>query len=108
MLACEQRDLFSLKGSLLSLLHELSCGVAEATTGVSYSEFNGLSEYEQNLVDLGFPALLPYLSAGDFEGLHQQCLAFDRRLREFLMEREVPLNSFASLDDLQEHLASLT
>lgn len=108
MLACEQRDLFSLKGSLLSLLHELSCGVAEATTGVSYLDFNGLSEYEQNLVDLGFPALLPYLKAGDFEGLYQQCLVFDRCLREFLIEREVPLNSFATLADLQEHLPSLT
>ena len=108
MLACEQRDLFSLKGSLLSLLHELSCGVAEVTTGVSYLGFNGLSEYEQNLVDLGFPALLPYLSAGDFEGLYQQCLAFDMRLREFLMKRGVPLNSFATLDELQKHLASLT
>jgi hypothetical protein len=107
LLACEQRDLFSLKGSLLSLLHELSRGVAKVTTGVSYLDFNGLSEYEQNLVDLGFPALLPYLSAGDFDGLYQQCLAFDIRLREFLIEREVPLNSFATLDDLQEHLARM-
>jgi len=107
MQACEQRDLFSLKGSLLSLLHELSCGIAEATTGVSYFDFNGLSEYEQSLVDLGFPVLLPYLSAGDFDGLYRQCLAFDMRLQEFLTEREVPLNSFATLDDLKENLAAL-
>jgi hypothetical protein len=106
MLACEQRDLFSLKGSLLSLLHEISSGVARATTGVPYLGFNALSEYEQNLADQGFPALLPYLSAGNFDGLYQQCLAFDVRLREFLLEREVPLNSFATLDDLQEYLAS--
>ena len=105
MLACEQRDLFSLKGSLLSLLHEISRGVAKVTTGVSYLGFNGLSEYEQNLVDLGFPALLPYLRAGDFEGLYHQCLAFDIRLREFLTERAVPLNNFATLDDLQAYLA---
>ena len=108
MLACEQRDLLSLKGSLLSLLHEISRAVARVTTGVSYVGFNGLSEYEQNLVGLGFPALLPFLSTGDFDGLYQQCLAFDMRLREFLIEREVSLNSFATLDDLQKHLASLT
>ena len=106
MLACEQRDLFTLKGSLLSLLHEISCAIALVTTGVSYVGFNGLSEYEQNLVDLGFPALLPYLNAGDFDGLYQQCLAFDVRLQEFLIEREVPLNRFDTVDDLQEYLAS--
>ena len=108
MLACEQRDLFSLKGSLLSLLHEMSRAVARVTTGVSYAGFNGFSEYEQDLVRLGFPALLPCLSAGDFDGLHRQCLAFDRRLQEFLTERDVPLNRFATIDDLKEHLASLT
>jgi hypothetical protein len=105
MLACEQQDIFSLKGSLLSLLHEVSGGVAKVTTGVSYTAFNGLSEYEQNLVDLGFPALLPFLSARDFDGLYEQCLAFDMRLREFLEEREVPLNSFSTLDDLKKYLA---
>lgn len=108
MLACEKGDLFSLKSSLLSLLHEVSRGVAEATTGVSYTGFNGLSEYEQDLGALGFPALLPYLSAGDLDGLHRQCLAFDLRLREFLTQRGVPLNSFAGLDDLQSYLASRT
>lgn len=107
MLACQQRDLFSLKGSLLSLLHEMSRGVARVATGVPYTGFNGLSEYEQSLAELGFPALLPYLNAEDFDGLYRQCLAFDMRLREFLMEREVPLNNFATLDELQEYLASL-
>jgi hypothetical protein len=106
MLACEQQDLFSLKGSLLSLLHEVSRGVAQVTTGVSYMGFNGLSEYEQNLVALGFPALLPYLGTGDLDGLHRQCQAFDMRLREFLTERGVPLNSFARLDDLRQYIAS--
>ena len=106
MQACEERDLFSLKGSLLSLLHEVSRGVAKVTTGVSYLGFNGLSEYEQNLADLGFPALLSYLSMGNLNSLHQQCLAFDKRLQEFLLERKVPLNSFATLGELQEYLAS--
>ena len=106
MISCERRDLFSLRGSLLSLLHEMSCGIAEAATGVSYSGFNGLSEYEQDLVALGFPALLPYLNAQDFDGLRQQCLAFDLRLREFLTERSVPLNSFATLSELQDYLVS--
>ena len=108
MLACEQQDLFTLKGSLLSLLHEVSRGIAKVITGISFTGFNGLSEYEQDLVELGFPALLPYLEARDFDGLYQNCLAFDMRLREFLMEREVPLNSFATVDDLQVYLASST
>lgn len=49
-------------------------------TGVEYSEFNGLSDYEQDLVSLGFPPLLPYLAAGDFNGLYWQCQAFDQHL----------------------------
>jgi hypothetical protein len=104
MLACERRDLFSLKGSLLSLLHELSRGIARVNTGVPYAGFNGLSEYEQNLVDLGFPALLPFLATGDFDGLYQACQVFDVRLREFLVERNVELNKFANLDDLKRFL----
>jgi hypothetical protein len=77
------------------------------TTGVSYVSFNRFSEYEQSLMELGFPALLPYLSAGDFDGLYEQCRAFDTRLREFLTEKGVPLNSFAKLEDIQEYLASV-
>jgi hypothetical protein len=105
MLACEERDLFSLKGSLVSLLHEMSRGIASVNSGVSYSGFHGFSEYEQNLVDLGFPALLPFLESGDLGGLYQGCLAFDARLREFLIERNVALNNFATPDDLEKFLA---
>lgn len=104
LLGCEQQDIFSIKGSMVSLYHELSRGIAQVLTGVEYTGFNSLPEYEQDLAAMGFPALLPHLVAGDFVGLHAQCLAFDRRLQEFLTERGVELNKFATLEDLQKYL----
>jgi predicted nucleotidyltransferase len=104
LLGCERQDLYGLKTSLLSLYHELSRMLAEAFTGVEYGSFNSLVEYEQDLAALGFPALTPHLVTGDFAALHQQCLAFDHYLRDFLIERSVELNDFATLDDLQTFL----
>jgi predicted nucleotidyltransferase len=104
MMACENEDMFSAKGSLLSLLHEMSRAVVRVSSGVAYSGFNGMSEYEQDLSALGLPTLLPYLAARDFAGLHRQCQAFDQRLKEFLFENAVELNNFATLSELQEYL----
>lgn len=105
MLACERQDMFALRTSLFSLLHEMSLAIAQVGTGVAYSRFNGLADYEQDLASLGFPALLPYVESRDFAALHRQCLAFDRRLKQFLAERSVQLNAFASLDELRDFLS---
>lgn len=105
MLACEREDMFALRTSLFSLLHEMSLGIAQVTTGVEYTRFNSLADYEQDLAALGFPALLPYVESRDFAELHRQCLAFDQRLKQFLAERSVRLNAFATLDELQDFLA---
>jgi predicted nucleotidyltransferase len=102
MLACEREDPFTFE--LMSLYHELMVHMAWALTGVGYSDFNSIAEYEQDLAALGFPNLLPFFAAGDFAGLYEQCRLFDRRLREFLAERGVSLNSFATLDALQAYL----
>jgi hypothetical protein len=104
MLACEERDMFRLKSSLVSLYHELSQGIAQVLSGVEYSGFNALSDYEQDLGALGFPALLPYVVSEDFSGLHQQCQAFGQHLEKFLSEGSVQLNTFATLEELQKHL----
>jgi hypothetical protein len=106
MLGCERRDWFAAQGSLMSLHHELSRMLAQALTGVEYTGFNSLAEYEQDLAGLGFPDLMSAAEAGDFEGLRRQCLAFDQRLRSFLAERSVPLNTFAGLDELKAWLAA--
>ena len=105
MLACERRDLFALKSSLFSLYHEMSRGLAQASSGVDYSKFNRLAEYEQDLASLGFPALLPAFFARDFEDLHQRCLAFDQHLRSFFGEQSVQTNNFTGLDELQAYLS---
>ena len=102
MRACESQELFALRTSLLSLLREMSLGISKVMTGIEYSGFNSLAEYEQNLAALGFPPLLAYAAAGDFAGLYRQCLAFDQRLKEFLTERSIPLNTFATLQELQK------
>lgn len=104
LLACERQDLFGLKVPLISLYHELSRIIAQATTGVAYTDFNSLAEYEQAFVRLGFPALLPAVEAGDFAGLHRQCLAFDERLQQFLIQHGVQLNTFTTVDALQSYL----
>lgn len=105
MLACERQNMFALKTSLFSLLHEMSQGIAQVTTGVAHSRFNGLADYEQDLAALGFPALLPYIETQDFEQLRRQCLVFDQRLQVFLVERSVQLNAFATLDELHDFLS---
>lgn len=104
MLACERQDLLAAKSSLLSLLPEVSLALAQVSPGIAYSGFNSLADYEQDLGTLGFPALMPYLAARDFTGLQRQCLVFDRRLQEFLIERSVRLNVFATPADLREYL----
>lgn len=104
LLACERQDIFALNDLLVSLYHELSLHLTWALTGVEFSGFNSLADYEQDLVALGFPALLPLLIARDFAELHRQCLLFDRRLQEFLSSHSVELNNFATLEDLQRSL----
>jgi hypothetical protein len=103
LLGCEREDLFTLKGPLVSLYHELSRMLAEVT-GAQITSFDSLMEYEQNFVALGFPALLPYLESRDFAGLHAQSLAFDAHLQQFLTEHGVPLYAFATVEDLQRDL----
>jgi hypothetical protein len=90
--------------NLMSLYHELMVHTAQALTGIAYSGFNSIAEYEQDLVAMGFPDLLSYLVAGDLDGLYQQCDAFDRRLRAYLTEHAVALNAFDTLDELQGYL----
>ena len=104
LLACERQDMFALQGSLLSLYQEISFALARVGSGIAYSSFNSLAEYEQDLVALGFPALLPYVVTEDFTGLHQQCLLFDQHLWQFLKEHSVTLNTFAKMDELQNFL----
>ncbi len=102
LLAAERRDWFDFK--LWSFYHELMVHMAEAETGVSYSDFNSLMDYEQDLARWGFPDLVAPVVARDFAALHEAVQAFDRRLRSFLGERDVALQSFDTLDDLQAYL----
>jgi hypothetical protein len=102
LLACERQDVFAL--NLVSLYHELMIHTAQAFTGVQYSGFNSVAEYEQDLTALGFPNLLHYALAGDFAELHRQCLAFDRRMREFLAECGVELNAYDTVEALRDTL----
>ncbi len=104
LLACERGNVSGL--DLVSLYHELMIHIAEAMTGIPYSGFNSLSEYEQDLVALGFPDLIQPAVAGDVPELHRRCLGFDGRLRAYLGERSVELNTFATPDDLEAWLAA--
>jgi hypothetical protein len=101
-LAAERRDWFDLK--LFSFYHELLIHLAEAETGVPYDGFNGLIDYERDLVARGFPDLTAAVVAGDFDALHRQTAEFDARLRATLREQGVALNAFDTLDELAAHL----
>ena len=102
MLACERQDMYNV--NLVSLYHELMIHITQAFTGIKYSSFNCIAEYEQNLGTLGFPNLLSYVVAKDFVGLYRQCQLFDQHLQKFLTEHSVSLNVFATLDELQKNL----
>lgn len=104
MLAAEREEATGL--GMMSFYHELMIHMAWATSGVGYGSFNSLADYEQDLVGLGFPTLLPYLEAGDFVGLRAACDRFDARLQSYLLENGAKLNAFASLDELEAWLAS--
>jgi hypothetical protein len=103
LLACERQDRFGL--NVTSLLHELMFHMARVFDGIEFSGFNTIAEYEQDLAALGFPDLLKYAAAGDFAGLHRQCLAFDQHLQLFLAERSVALNAFSTVEELEKHLS---
>lgn len=104
MLAAEQGKASGM--GMMSFYHELMIHMAWATTGVSYGSFNSLADYEQDLEALGFPALLPFVEAGDYVGLRAACDRFDARLRTYLTEGGAALNEFASLQDLEAWLAA--
>ncbi|MCB0062603.1 MAG: hypothetical protein KDE19_10830, partial [Caldilineaceae bacterium] len=105
LLACERHDRFALKRLLVSLYHELALAIAYAETGIRYTTFNSLADYEQNFVARGFPALLPPVETQNFEEVHARCLAFDAHLQTFLLDRGVNLYTFATLEELRQHLA---
>jgi predicted nucleotidyltransferase len=106
LLSCERRDMLALKTALFSFYQELALVMAQVSSEVEYSGFNALSEYEQGLTALGFPALLPYLPSGDYERIYQQATAFAAHLERFLGERGVALNRYASLEELRAALES--
>ena len=95
-----------LRAKLMSFYHEVMIHLAQALTGVEYSGFNSLTDYEMALIEMGFPELWPYVYAREYRGLHEQCLAFDRRLREYLAERSVALHEFDTLDALWRSLSA--
>jgi len=104
--ASEQEDMPALKGSLLSLYHELSHAIARVTTGVAPSELSVLADYGADLTALGFPPLLDLMLEQDYAKIRTQCDAYDARLRAFLTGHEVDLNAFADLDALRAFLGS--
>lgn len=106
LLACEREDMVMLRTKLMSFYHEVMVHLAEALTGVEHSGFNSLTDYEAALVEMGFPELWQHVFAREYRGLHEQCLAFDRRLREYLGERSVALNEFDTLDALRRSLGA--
>jgi len=102
LLACERGDAYGAQTKLHSFLYELHIHLAQAERGVAFGTFNCLSEYRRPLGERGFPDPIPALVAGRFDDLAERCVAFDRRLREYLVDLGVGLNSFASLDELQD------
>lgn len=106
LLACEREDHFGVRRLLVSLYHELALVLAQGSTGIRYTGFNSLADYEASLMALGFPALLPYVEAEDFVGLQRQCLAFDRELQQFMATHAVDTYAYAKLEGLRAALES--
>jgi hypothetical protein len=104
ILAAEREDLSCMP--LAELYHELMIHLAKAKSGVSYSSFNSLMDYEQDLEALGFPDLLGPAIDQDFGTVKERCIEFDRRLRAYLTEQQVRMGTFESTGDLEKFLKS--
>jgi hypothetical protein len=102
MLACQRRDFFNL--SATSLIHELMIHLSEATDGVAYSDFNGLSDYQKDLEAMGFPDLIEPVGGKDYNELFRRCKAFDSRLQSFHKEQDIPLYSYADVGEFEAYL----
>jgi hypothetical protein len=102
MLACQRRDFFNL--SATSLIHELMIHLSEATDGVAYSDFNGLSDYQKDLEAMGFPDLIEPVGEKDYSELLRRCREFDRRLVSFHEEQNLPLYSYADVEEFEAYL----
>lgn len=102
LLACDRGEVSAL--DVVSLLHEVMVGIARAETGVEYGDTNAMSDYWVDLDALGFPDLVAPAVAGDHVELRRRAMAFDDRLRAFLLERGVDLASYASIDELETAL----
>lgn len=89
---------------LVELYHELMIHIAQAESGVPYSSFNSLMDYEQDLEALGFPNLLTPALDQDFDRLKESCSEFDKRLKTYLTEQRVLLAAFGSIDELEMYL----
>lgn len=109
LLACERGQASALDVvsplDVVSVLHEVMVGIASAETGVEYGSSNAMRDYWVDLDALGFPDLLAPALAGDRTELHRRTVAFDERLRDFLVERGVDLASYGSIDELEAALA---
>jgi predicted nucleotidyltransferase len=100
--ACARED--RLDSALFVLYYEVMVHISRAMTGVQYTSFNCISDFERNLSELGFPDLLALFAAGDFKALERECDVFDDHLRMYLEQHAVALNMFADATQLQEHL----
>lgn len=105
ILSAERRDLFNIP--VISLYQELMVHMAEAESGVQFTSFNSLADYEQDLGQIGFPNLLSPILERDFAQLKRDCADFDEKMKEFLLEKGVPLHSFHSMWDLEKYLKSI-
>jgi predicted nucleotidyltransferase len=102
LLAAEREEWFDLK--LAYFTHELLIHMATAETGVPFSAFNGLMDYDRDLAARGFPDLTAAVVAGDFAALRRDVPLFDARLGEYLQARGVALNTFDTVDALEAYL----
>ncbi len=100
--ACEHQD--RLDSTLFVLYYEVMVHISRALTGMEYTSFNCISDFERNLSEMGFPDLIAHFIAGDFKALERECDVFDKHLRTYLEQHSVTLNVFADANQLQERL----
>jgi hypothetical protein len=101
---CEARNPHLTTDALLYLQKELAPALARVLTGTVYTDFHSPADYGRYLAELGFPDLLPAVTARDYDALREQALAFDRHLRELLTEHGVALNAFNDTQELMNYL----
>lgn len=101
--ACGRRDPVTASAAAWAAQCEVSLMLASLRNEAGYCDFNLYSEYAHLYRQIGLPDLMRH-PADDPSGLARQADLFDFRVRQWLCDQSVGLNSFDTLEEFERSL----